>query len=182
LTPETVFYSSFKEVNTLSIISKKEAYVNEFKEKIDKSQVIVIAACEGLKVSEVTALRKTIRESGSEMRVVKNTLLRRAFRDTPLGELEQHMVGNVAVTFGYEDPIAPVKALYEFSQKATKLKFKGGFMDGQVLDVEQLNAISKIPGKKELYGMVASAFQGPIRKFACVIDSLRQKREEEAAA
>lgn len=166
----------------MSIIAKKEAYVNEFKEKLNKSQVVVVAACEGLKVSEVTELRKSIRESGSEIRVVKNTLLRRAFQDTPMSELEEHMVGNIAITFGYEDPIAPVKVLFDFAQKAKKLQFKGGFMDGQILDIEQLDSISKIPGKKELQSMLASAVQGPIRKFACVIDALREKREAEAEA
>ncbi|MFA7146836.1 MAG: 50S ribosomal protein L10, partial [Candidatus Riflebacteria bacterium] len=81
-------------------ISKKEAYVSEFKEKLSKSQVVVIASCEGLKVSEATALRKSVRESGSEIRVVKNTLLCRAFNGTPMAGLEDHMAGNIAVTFG----------------------------------------------------------------------------------
>jgi large subunit ribosomal protein L10 len=168
-------------VKILKDISKKEAYVSEFKEKLSKSQVVVIASCEGLKVSEATALRKSVRESGSEIRVVKNTLLCRAFNGTPMAGLEDHMVGNIAVTFGYEDPIAPVKVLFDFADKAKKFQFKAGFMDGQLLNVEQLTAISKIPGKKELYGMLASAVQGPIRKFACAIDALRKKREEAGA-
>ena len=163
-------------------ISKKEAYVQEFKDKLGKSQVVVVAACEGLKVSEVTSLRKSVREAKGEMRVVKNTLLRRALHETPMAKLEDQMVGNVAVTFGYDDPIAPVKVLSEFADKAKKFQFRAGFMDGQILDVNQLIALSKIPGKKELYTMLASAVQGPIRKFACAIDALRKKREEEAPA
>lgn len=163
-------------------ISKKEAYVQEFKDKLGKSQVVVVATCEGLKVSEVTSLRKSVREAKAEMRVVKNTLLRRALHETPMAELENQMVGNVAVTFGYDDPIAPVKVLFDFADKAKKFQFKAGFMDGQILDVNQLAALSKIPGKKELYSMLASAVQGPIRKFACAIDALRKKREEEAPA
>ncbi|MEW6713018.1 MAG: 50S ribosomal protein L10, partial [Candidatus Riflebacteria bacterium] len=84
------------------------------------------------------------------------------------------------VTFGYDDPIAPVKALYEFTQKAKKFTFKAGYMDGKPLTVDQLNALSKIPGRKELLSMLASAVQGPIRKLACVLDALRKKREEAA--
>ncbi len=160
--------------------SHKEAYVKEFAEKLSKSQVVVLANCEGVKVSEFTSLRRSVRETGSEIRVVKNTLLCRALQDTPMQGLDQHMKGATAVTFGYDDPIAPVKALFEFAGKAKKFQFKAGFMDGQVLDVEQLTSLSRIPGKKELFGMLASAVQGPIRKFACVIDSLRQKREEES--
>lgn len=161
-------------------ISNKEAYVKDFSEKLAKSQVVVLANCEGVKVSEITALRKAVRETGSEMRVVKNTLLCRALHNTPMKDLEKHMKGATAVTFGYNDPIAPVKALFEFADKAKKFTFKGGFMDGQILDVAQLTALSKIPGRKELYTMLASAVQGPIRKFACVIDALRKKREEPA--
>jgi large subunit ribosomal protein L10 len=176
------FYPSPREVNILKDISKKEAYVQEFKDKLGKSQVVVVAACEGLKVSEVTSLRKSVREAKAEMRVVKNTLLRRALHETPMAELEKEMVGNVAVTFGYEDPIAPVKVLFDFADKAKKFQFKAGFMEGKLLNVDELTALSKIPGKKELYSMLASAVQGPIRKFACAIDALRKKREEEAPA
>lgn len=159
-------------------ISKKEAYVKEFQEKLAKAQVVVLANCEGVKVSEITALRKAVRETGSELRVVKNTLLCRALHNTPMKELEGHMKGNTAVTFGYNDPIAPVKALFDFADKAKKFTFKAGFMDGQTLDVNQLTALSKIPGRKDLYAMLASAVQGPIRKLAGVLDSLRKKREE----
>ncbi len=163
-------------------LSKKEAYVKEFQEKLAKSQVVVLASCEGVMVSEMTALRKAVRETGSEMRVVKNTLLCRALHNTPMKELEGHMKGNTAVTFGYKDPIAPVKALFEFADKAKKFTFKAGFMDGQTLNVVQLTALSKIPGRKELYTMLASAVQGPIRKLACIVEALRKKREEATGA
>lgn len=163
-------------------LSNKEAYVKEFQEKLTKAQVVVLANCEGVNVTEMTALRKAVRETGAELRVVKNTLLCRALHNTPMKELEGHMKGNTAVTFGYKDAIAPVKALFGFADKAKKFTFKAGFMDGQTLDVNQLTALSKIPGRKELYSMLASAVQGPIRKFACAIDSLRKKREEASGA
>ena len=163
-------------------LSIKEAYVKEFQEKLVKAQVVVLANCEGVKVSEMTALRKAVRETGSELRVVKNTLLCRAMHNTPMTGLEGHMKGNTAVTFGYKDAIAPVKALFEFAEKAKKFTFKAGFMDGQLLNIAQLTTLSRIPGRKELYGMLASAVQGPIRKLAGVIDSLRQKREDASGA
>jgi len=117
-------------VKTLKDISNKEAYVKEFAEKLAKSQVVVLANCEGVQVSDMTALRKAVRETGSELRVVKNTLLCRALHNTPMKELEAHMKGSTAVTFGYKDPIAPVKALFEFADKAKKFTFKAGYMDG----------------------------------------------------
>ncbi|GAB4277610.1 MAG: 50S ribosomal protein L10 [Candidatus Rifleibacteriota bacterium] len=162
-------------------ISHKEEYVKEFQEKLEKAGVVVLANCEGVTVSEMTQLRKAIRETGSEIRVVKNTLLRRALAKANIGELEGFMKGSTAVTFGYEDPIAPVKALFDFTQKAKKFTFKAGYMEGKALNVDELNALSKIPGRKDLYAMLASAVQGPIRKLACVLDALRKKREESAA-
>ncbi|NLM16128.1 MAG: 50S ribosomal protein L10 [Candidatus Riflebacteria bacterium] len=163
-------------------MSEKQAYVDEFKEKLSKAGVVVVTGCAGVTANDMTALRKAVRESGAEFAVVKNTLLARALADTPMEDLQKDMVGNTAIAFGYEDPIAPVKAMFEFASKSPKLVFKSGFMDGEVLDPAKLEAISKIPGKKELYSMLASAFQGPIRKFACAIDALRKKREEEQAA
>ena len=163
-------------------LSNKEAYVKEFAEKLAKSQVVVLANCEGVRVSEMTALRKAVRETGSELRVVKNTLLCRALHTTPMKELESHMSGNTAVTFGYKDPIAPVKALFEFAEKAKKFTFKAGYMEGKLLNVAELTALSKVPGRKELLGMLASAVQGPIRKLAGILDALRMKREEASGA
>jgi large subunit ribosomal protein L10 len=169
----------------LKNISHKEKYVKEFQEKLDKAQIVVLAACEGVPVAEMTALRKAVRESNSEIRVVKNTLLRRALHNLNMNELEEHMKGSTAVTFGYEDQVAPVKALFGFTKKAKKFTFKAGYMDGKPLTVDQLNVLSQIPGRQELYSMLASAVQGPIRKLACVLDALREKREggsEEAAS
>lgn len=159
-------------------ISHKEEYVKEIQDKLEKAEVVVLASCEGVTVTQMTALRRAVRESNSELRVVKNTLVVRALHNLNMNDLEGHMKGSTAVAFGYDDPIAPVKALYEFAQKAKKFKFKAGFMDGKALNVDELNALSKIPGRKELYGMLASAVQGSIRKLAYVVDALRKKREE----
>lgn len=164
----------------MKTMSQKEAYIKEFQEKLSKANLVVVAGCSGVQVNDMTALRKAVRESGSEIRVVKNTLLSRALADTPMEALKEHMKGNNVVTLGYDDPIAPVKAMFEFAEKSKNFVFKAGFMDGEMLDVEKLTVLSKIPGKKELFGMLASAVQGPIRKLACAIDAVRKKREEEA--
>lgn len=162
-------------------LSKKEEYIKSFAEKLNKAQIVVLTGCEGVTVTEMTGLRKAVRESGSEMRVVKNTLICRALKGTQMAELEKHMKGSTAVTFGYDDAIAPIKALYSCVSKAPKLVFKAGFMEGRMLEPQELETLSKLPSRKELYSMLASAVQGPIRKLACIIDALREKREKEAA-
>lgn len=170
----------------------KEAYVKEFQEKLEKCAVVVLANCEGVKVTEMTQLRKAVRETGSEIRVVKNTLLIRALKNANMGDLEPHMKGSTAVTFGYSDPVSPVKALFDFAGKAKKFKFKAGFLEGSALDVNQLKALSTMPGRQELLGMVASCMQGPIRnivsvcqapirKFVYALDAVREKKEQQAA-
>jgi large subunit ribosomal protein L10 len=166
-------------VKKLKDISHKEEYVKKFQEKLDKAKIIVLADCEGVSVDKMTALRKSIREADSEIRVVKNTLLRRAMKNLELAELDEHMKGATAITFGYdEDVVAPAKALFNFTKEAKKFKFKAGYMDGKMLTAEQFATLSQIPGRTELYSMLASAVQGPIRKLACVLDALREKREE----
>jgi len=175
-------------------LSVKEAYIKEYQEKIDKSAVVVLTNCEGIKVTDMTDLRKMVRESGAEMRVVKNTLVVRALNNLGMEGLTEFMKGSTAITFGYEDPVSPVKALFDFAAKAKlkKFTFKAGYMEGKVLSSQELEALSKLPGRKELLGMVASVFQGPIRnivsvcqapirKFVYALDAVREKKEKEAA-
>lgn len=175
-------------------LSVKEAYVKEYQDKIEKSAVVVLTSCEGIKVTDMTNLRKMVRESGAEMRVVKNTLVVRALNNLGMEGLTEFMKGSTAVTFGYDDPVGPVKALFDFAAKAKlkKFTFKAGYMEGKVLSSQELEALSKLPGRKELLGMVASVFQGPIRnivsvcqapirKFVYALDAVREKKEKEAA-
>lgn len=175
-------------------LSNKEAYIKEYQEKLEKAAVVVLTNCEGIKVTDMTALRKMVRESGAEMRVVKNTLVARALNNLGMEDLSGFMKGSTAVTFGYEDPVGPVKALFDFATKAKlkKFTFKAGYMEGKVLDPQELQALSKLPGKHDLLGMVASVFQGPIRnivsvcqapirKFVYALDAVREKKEKEAA-
>ena len=173
-------------------MSAKEAYVKEYQEKIEKAAVVVLASAEGISVSEITALRKAVRETGSEMRVVKNTLVARAFNNLEMSELEPFMKGSTVLALGYDDPVGPVKALNDFAGKSKKFSFKAGYLEGKVLNVQELQALSNLPGRKELLGMLASCTQGPIRNFVSVcqgpirklayaLDAIREKKEKEAA-
>ena len=173
-------------------LTKKQEYITKFQEKIDKAKVVVLTSCEGVNVEGMTTLRAAVRQSNSELSVVKNTLFRRALNACNVTELDRHMVGSTAVAFGYEDPVAPVKAMFDFADKVKKFSFKAGIMDGKILSVEQLESLSKLPGRKKLLGMVASCMQGPlrnivsvmqgpIRKFAYALNAIREKKEQEAA-
>ena len=174
-------------------LTKKKDYIQQLQEKAEKAKVLILANCEGVTVEQMTAIRKDIRGLGDEMRVVKNTLFARALNNMGQEAFGKHMVGSTAVTFGYSDPAAPVKALYQFAEKATKFKFKGGLLGDKELSVKDLEALSKLPSRQQLLGIVASTMiapirnlvsvtQGPIRKFVYALDAIRQKKEKGAAS
>ena len=173
--------------------TEKTAYVNEFSEKIEKAKVIVLASCEGVNVEQMTDLRKQIRKLGDEVRVVKNTLLQRALQKLGKEELSKFMTGSTAMTFGYQDPAAPVKVLFDFAGKAKKFTFKAGLLGDKMLTPADLEALSKLPGREQLLSMLLSTMQGtirnfvsvtqgPIRKFVYALQALKDKKEQEGTA
>ncbi|HNV69597.1 MAG TPA: 50S ribosomal protein L10 [Candidatus Ozemobacteraceae bacterium] len=170
----------------------KAAYVDEFQKKMEKAKVVVLAACEGVTVDEMTRLRREIRKLGDEARVVKNTMLRRACQNLKHENVLPHLTGSTLMTFGYHDPVAPVKALFDFAQKASKLKFKAGLLGDQLLSVQELENLSKLPGREQLLSMLLSCMQGPMRnmvgvlsgvtrKFVYALNAIKEKKEKAAA-
>jgi large subunit ribosomal protein L10 len=172
-------------------VSKKAEYVAKFQEKFEKSKVVVLADCEGLNVEQMTALRKEIRNLGDEIKVVKNKLVRRALKNVGREELGKYLVGSTAITFGYNDPAPPVKALFDFAEKAKKFKFKVGMLGEKVLSVKELENLSKLPARPQMLSILLSVMigplrnlvsvtQGPIRKLVYALEAIRQKKEKEA--
>lgn len=173
-------------------MKQKETYINELKEKLSKAKVVIVAGCEGVTVEEMNAVRKSIRNLGDEMKVVKNKLARRALHDPQHQALEPFLTGENTVTFGYHDEAAPVKALFEFAEKAKKFQFKAGLLGDKVLTVKELEALSKLPNKQQMLSMLLSTMvgpirnmlsvsQGPIRKFAYALQALKEQKEKAAA-
>jgi large subunit ribosomal protein L10 len=183
-----------KEVKVQEMVNttKKAQYVSEFTKKLEKSKVVVVGSAEGLSVEEMNAMRKSIRANGDETRVVKNTLITRALDNLKHEELSKLCTGSTLMVFGYSDPVSPVKALFDFADKAKKFKFKGGMLGDKVLSVAELEALSKLPGREQLLGMLLSCMngpirnmvsvtQGPIRKMVYALQALKEKKEKEAA-
>lgn len=170
----------------------KAAYIDEFQKKMEKAKVVVLAGCEGVTVDEMTRLRRDIRKLGDETRVIKNTMLHRACQNLKHDSVLPFLTGSTMMTFGYHDPVAPVKALFDFAQKATKLKFKAGLLGDQFLSVKELENLSKLPGREQLLSMVLSCMQGPIRnmvgvlaavprKFLYALNAIKEKKEQAGA-
>ena len=168
------------------VLSEKQAIVAELTEKIQKATAGVIVDYKGITVEEDTALRKECREGGVDYAVVKNTLLRFAFNNTGLNELDDQLNGATSLAVCMDDPVAPARVIAEFAKKLNgKFEIKGGFMDGKVVSLETVNALAAIPALPVLQAQVLGTMLAPISALACVLKQIAEKQgapAEEAAA
>jgi large subunit ribosomal protein L10 len=173
-------------------IGKAET-VEALKAAIAAQRGAVIAEYRGLKVLEITALRKKLRAIDAEIRVVKNTLIRRAAEGTPFGELSAHFTGPTAVAFAHGDPVAMAKVMKEFAAASPKVTLRAGFVEGRVLSAKDVEILASVPSRdlllSRLVGGLASsitrlarALAGPSRKLVYVLESIRKQKPAEAVA
>lgn len=158
------------------IIEQKQAVVDEIKEKFNNAKSIVLFDPRGLKVSEVTELRKSLRESGSDYKVYKNTLTKRAIAGNGL-ELDSYLEGPTAISFS-SDELAPVKIISEFAKKHEALELKAGVVEGKVANIEELKSYASIPSREGLLTMLAGGLITPLRNLAIGLDLYSKQKEE----
>lgn len=164
-----------------SAIEKKKQIVNEIAEKFRESQTTVFVDYRGLNVSEVTQLRKELREAGVDYKVYKNTLMRRAVDEVELSELADTLVGPTAVAFSKDDVIAPAKIISKFAKEHEALEIKGGVIEGKVATIDQIKELASLPDYEGLLSMLLSVFQAPMRNLAYVIKAVSEQKEEQEA-
>ena len=128
----------------------KEENIAALKGDLAKATSLVLADFRGINVKNDTALRREFRLNGCKYQVVKNTLLGRAVEGTAMAGLEKLFVGPTAIAYSFEDPAAPAKIATKVAKGEEKFIIKGGFVDGQTLDVKGVEALSKMPTKDEL--------------------------------
>ncbi|NCU95512.1 MAG: 50S ribosomal protein L10, partial [Betaproteobacteria bacterium] len=133
---------------SLNLEGKKEV-VAEIGAQVASAQSIILAEYRGLTVGEMTALRAKARQSGVYLRVVKNTLVRRAVSETPFAGLADHMVGPLAYGIS-TDPVAAAKVLNDFAKGNDKFVLKGGAMPNQVMSPKEITALANLPSREEL--------------------------------
>ncbi|WP_438348958.1 50S ribosomal protein L10 [Paenibacillus sp. FA6] len=165
--------------NAKTIQAKQDA-VDIVTTKLRKSVTTVVADYRGLNVTQITELRKQLREAGIEMTVLKNSLLRRATAATELTELDEVLVGPTVVVFGGEDVVAPAKILNDFAKKNVALELKGGVVEGKVVSVDQIKALAELPSRDGLLSMLLSVLQAPVRNFALVVKAVAEKEDQSA--
>lgn len=161
-------------------LNDKKAVVAEVSAQVANAETIVIAEYRGIEVGDLTVLRKKARESGVYLRVLKNTLVRRAVEGTEFASLGEHMVGPLIYSVS-ADPVAAAKVLNDFAKTNDKLVLKAGSYAGKVLDKAGVQALASVPSREELLSKLLYVMQAPVAGFVRGLDALAKQREGAAA-
>ncbi|QRM18571.1 50S ribosomal protein L10 [Dechloromonas sp. TW-R-39-2] len=161
-------------------LNDKKAVVAEVSAQVANAQTIVIAEYRGIEVTDLTVLRKKARESGVYLRVLKNTLVRRAVAGTSFAGLADQMVGPLIYSVS-TDPVAAAKVLNDFAKTNDKLVLKAGSYAGQVLDKAGVQALASVPSREELLSKLLYVMQAPVAGFVRGLAALAAQREEATA-
>ncbi len=162
-------------------LEKKKAVVSEVADTLSSAQAAVLAEYRGLTVSQLTELRKDAHNAGVYMRVVKNTLAKRAIKDTDFDCLDEHLVGPVIFSAS-DDPVAVAKVMSNFAKDNDTLKITAGVMNGDAMDVASITALSKLPGREELLATLCATMQAPIVKLVRTMNEVPTKAVRALAA
>ena len=146
--------------------TEKEQVIGELHDKMAKAKAAIVAEPKGLTVAVVTELRKKLRDSKVEYRVVKNTLAARAAKGTSLEPLVEKFVGPTAIVMSYDDVVTPAKLLVDFMKDRENFSIRTAVIQGKVIDAKGVQALAKMPGLQELRGQIAAMIAQPATKLA----------------
>jgi len=165
---------------SLNLDDKKEV-VAEVSARLKKAQAVVLAEYRGLPVEDITVLRSQARASGVYLRVLKNTLARRAVQGTPFEKLADQMVGPLAYGIS-DDPVAAAKVLHAYARENDKLVIKGGAIPGQLMNAKEVGQLATMPSREELIARLMGTMQAPIAKLVRTLNEVPAKLVRTLAA
>lgn len=169
---------------------EKAAVVSDLSNKLDSAKIAIVSDYKGLTVASFQELRRELKKNNAEIRVAKNTLLRRALDGTSFDVVKDHLQGTTALTISYEDPIAPAKILTQFAKTHPELEIRVGALDGKALTPEDLVALSKLPSKEVMLATLLSVMNAvPTslvqvlsavpRSMVYTLQAIKEKKEQE---
>ena len=164
------------------VLEIKKQQVAELKDRFDKAVAGVFVDYKGISVADDTKLRKELREAGVKYTVTKNTLIHLAIDGTDLAGLDGVLSGTTAIATSDEDYAAAARILGKFADANKNFALKGGFIDNEVIDLDKLQSLAKLPSREVLLATVCNAFQAPIAAFARAIQAIVDKSGEEVPA
>ena len=174
--------------------AQKEAFVTNLNQGIEGAQAFALMSFSKLDVEKMTAFRLSLRKKNIYVRVVKNTLAKKVFDKSVYKEVSAHLEGPTLIAYGKDDPVITAKAIQEWTDKENfGIKVKAGAALGQFMSEAQLKALSKLPGKNELFVMFLwalkssptkflYALQDAPKKLGYALEALRSKKEKEGPA
>ena len=149
----------------------KEQELGQLSEAFGRTDSVILMEFRGITVPEVTELRRQVRAVSGEYRVVKNTLARRAMKDTPFDAVASHFVGATAVAFSGDDPVALAKVLTNFAKTTPALVLKAAVVQGELVEGPDVNELANMPGKPELYAKLLYLLQAPMVQILSVLSA-----------
>ena len=164
------------------VLSEKQAVVEALSEKLKNSSAGVLVDYRGITVAEDTELRAELRKNNVEYAVVKNTLLRFAFNNTGLSELDGLLNGTTSLALCDSDVVAPARVMSQYAKKLNdKFEIKGGFMEGKPVDLATIQSLASIPALPVLQAQFLGTMLAPITGLAVVLKQIAEKNGEPAA-
>ncbi len=151
---------------------EKVAEVQAITERLQNAQSLVLADYQGLTVEQMTNFRVKCRENNIDCRVVKNRLARIACDNAEAVVLKDHLKGPTAIIFGPDSQVDPAKILVDFAKENDKMGIKGGYVDGQYLDADQVVALSKVPSRDELLAKIMGSLNSPASGLAMALNGV----------
>lgn len=151
---------------------EKVQAVAEIKERLERAQAVFLAEYAGLSVKQQQVLRRGLRESGAEFKVVKMTLARRAAAELELADLDELLLGPTGIAFTDGDPVTAAKALKDFAKENEALSIKGGLLGREFLSPERISELADIESREVLLSKIAGAMQAPMAKLAGLLAAL----------
>jgi large subunit ribosomal protein L10 len=159
-------------VSVLAITrTKKETMVQSYEELLAKAQLAVITSYQGLKVSELTGLRRSLAKTGIEFHVVKNTLVRRILNEKGVVSPDALWQGPNALGVSITDPVAAARAIFEFTRTEKRVSIKGGILGDQIISEKDLGELAALPSRDALIARVLGGLQSPISGLVTVLSA-----------
>jgi len=141
---------------------QKQKIVENLEKKVEKQKAIIFADFTGLKMKDLSNLRKKLKETESELQVVKKTLMGLVFKKVGLEIDTKELKGEIAFIFGYKDEISLSKTIYEFTKTSPNLKILGGFFEKRSIETEEIITLAKLPAREELLANLVGSISSPI--------------------
>ena len=162
------------------VLEQKKAYVAELSERLKSSIAGVLVNYSGITVADDTKLRKELREAGVQYTVVKNTLLKLAIANTELNGLDSVLEGTTAIATSADDYVAAARILSKFADNHKNFEIKNGFIDKEVIGLDKISGLAKLPSREILLAKMLGSMQAPISGLARVLNKIAEQKEQQA--